>query len=68
MTEIIDHRPKTKDFSSRVPSQIEQVGSCCTLIAERILTAIDDQKIKIDKEEWDMLVYMLSGTILIIFQ
>lgn len=39
VTEIIDHRPKDKsawNFKEDTRTTIEIVGSCCTLVAERI--------------------------------
>ncbi|XP_078496013.1 exopolyphosphatase PRUNE1-like [Ciona intestinalis] len=37
VTEIIDHRPITHDIPSTIETNIYQVGSCSTLITERIL-------------------------------
>lgn len=38
VTEIIDHRPVDVQFSDTVDVNIHPVGSCCTLIAEKIVS------------------------------
>jgi len=42
VTEIIDHRPVAAQFSDSVDVHIHPVGSCCTLIAEKIFTTVAD--------------------------
>lgn len=51
VVEVIDHRPRAAPDRERVATTIELVGSCCTLIAEKLLTA----KFSIPPEAIDML-------------
>lgn len=64
--EIIDHRVQTKTFDeSQIFVEIAPVGSCMTLIAEKVLHAIDSGRLVLTQAEMSELSLLMSGPILL---
>ena len=58
--EIIDHRPQAKNFDSGIEVEIDIVGSCVTLIAERVLKAIQLGNLRLTEDEFQELSTLIN--------
>lgn len=61
ITEIIDHRKQVTEILPNITCEITTVGSCTTLIAERILEHFSKPDSQFGKEEMNQVCVMLSG-------
>ncbi|XP_039266452.2 exopolyphosphatase PRUNE1-like [Styela clava] len=65
VSEVIDHRTQAREYDSDIKVEIATVGSCTTLIAERIIKAIDREELMLSEKELKEITLLVTGPILL---